>query len=42
MTHLDQIDEAILRELAADGRIANIALAAKVGLSPSACLRRVK
>ncbi|MCL4156596.1 UNVERIFIED_CONTAM: hypothetical protein GTU68_002822 [Idotea baltica] len=32
----------ILRELQRDGRISNLALADKVGLSPSACLRRVQ
>ncbi|AKS45642.1 transcriptional regulator, AsnC family [Octadecabacter temperatus] len=32
----------ILRELSVDGRISNLALAEKVGLSPSACLRRVQ
>ncbi|MBO9473032.1 MULTISPECIES: Lrp/AsnC family transcriptional regulator [unclassified Shimia] len=41
MTKLDQIDEHILRELSRDGRMSNLALAEKVGLSPSACLRRV-
>ncbi|MEM9425769.1 MAG: Lrp/AsnC family transcriptional regulator [Pseudomonadota bacterium] len=38
---MDRIDDAILRELARDGRISNLALAERVGLSPSACLRRV-
>ncbi len=42
MKHLDQISHRILRELSADGRISNIDLAQKVGLSPSACLRRVQ
>jgi DNA-binding Lrp family transcriptional regulator len=41
MTDLDAIDLKILRALANDGRISNLALAEKVGLSPSACLRRV-
>lgn len=41
MTALDQIDDAILRELSQDGRMSNIQLADRVGLSPSACLRRV-
>lgn len=41
MTDLDRVDEHILRELGRDGRISNLALAEKVGLSPSACLRRV-
>lgn len=39
---IDQIDRKILRELERDGRISNIALADRVGLSPSACLRRVQ
>lgn len=39
---LDSIDRAILRELQTDGRISNLELAARVHLSPSACLRRVK
>ena len=42
MTVLDQIDEHILRELSRDGRLPNIQLADRVGLSPSACLRRVQ
>jgi Lrp/AsnC family leucine-responsive transcriptional regulator len=39
---LDSIDRAILRELQQDGRISNLDLAARVHLSPSACLRRVR
>ena len=39
---LDQKDRAILAALQADGSIANAALAARVGLSESTCLRRVK
>ena len=42
MTELDNISHHILRVLEADGRISNIDLAARVGLSPSACLRRVQ
>lgn len=42
MTNLDRLDQKILRELTADGRISNVALAERVGLSPSACLRRVQ
>ena len=38
---MDQIDDKILHELSRDGRISNLDLAEKVGLSPSACLRRV-
>ena len=40
MTDLDALDRKILRELLADGRLSNIALAERVGLSSSACLRR--
>jgi len=39
---MDQINEHILRELCRDGRISNLDLADRVGLSPSACLRRVQ
>lgn len=39
---LDATDWRILRELQADGRITNIALATKIGLSPPPCLRRVR
>jgi len=42
MITLDSIDRRILRELTADGRITNAALAECVGLSASACLRRVQ
>ncbi|ANH02800.1 Lrp/AsnC family transcriptional regulator [Shinella granuli] len=39
---LDDIDRRILRELQKNGRLQNIELAKRVGLSPSPCLRRVK
>ncbi|MBO6755944.1 MAG: Lrp/AsnC family transcriptional regulator [Roseibium sp.] len=39
---LDLIDRRILDVLQADGRMANADLADKVGLSPSACLRRLR
>ena len=39
---LDAIDRRILRALQSDGRIVYDALAAQVGLSPSATLRRVR
>lgn len=39
---LDDTDRRILRELQRDGRMQNIELAKRVGLSPSPCLRRVK
>ncbi|MFO6464146.1 Lrp/AsnC family transcriptional regulator [Jannaschia sp. KMU-145] len=42
MTDLDEIDERILHVLSGDGRITNQALADRVGLSPSATLRRVQ
>lgn len=42
MAKIDQIDKKILRELSQDGRISNLELADRVGLSPSACLRRVQ
>jgi Lrp/AsnC family leucine-responsive transcriptional regulator len=39
---LDGIDCRIIAELQADGRLSNVELADRVGLSPSPCLRRVK
>ena len=42
MSDLDSISGKILRELQRDGRISNVDLANRVGLSPSACLRRVQ
>lgn len=42
MIDIDRINADILRNLEADGRMSNIALAQQVGLSPSACLRRVQ
>jgi Lrp/AsnC family leucine-responsive transcriptional regulator len=39
---MDDIDRAILAVLERDGRISNHELAARVGLSPSPCLRRVR
>ena len=41
-SQLDTIDWKILKELQSDGRISNVALAARVGLSPPPCLRRVR
>ncbi|MEL6287876.1 MAG: Lrp/AsnC family transcriptional regulator [Pseudomonadota bacterium] len=38
---MDEIDRRIVRALETDGRIRNTELAKTVGLSPSACLRRV-
>ncbi len=42
MTKIDATNHRILRALSRDGRISNIDLATRVGLSPSACLRRVQ
>jgi Lrp/AsnC family leucine-responsive transcriptional regulator len=39
---LDAIDRRIVTTLQADGRLTNVELAERVGLSPSPCLRRVK
>jgi Lrp/AsnC family leucine-responsive transcriptional regulator len=39
---LDDFDRKIIAELQADGRLSNVDLAARIGLSPSPCLRRVK
>jgi Lrp/AsnC family leucine-responsive transcriptional regulator len=39
---VDDVDRAILAVLDQDGRINNADLAARVGLSPSPCLRRVR
>jgi DNA-binding Lrp family transcriptional regulator len=41
-TRLDATDWRILKELQADGRLTNVALAARVGLSPPPCLRRMQ
>jgi Lrp/AsnC family leucine-responsive transcriptional regulator len=40
--NLDAIDHRIIAALQADGRLTNLELAERVGLSPSPCLRRVK
>ena len=39
---MDHIDRAIIIELQRNGRLTNIELADRVGLTPSPCLRRVK
>lgn len=39
---LDKISKNILAELQNDGRISNVELAARVNLSPAACLERVR
>ena len=40
--HLDEIDRNILRELQDNGRITNVELARRVGISAPPCLRRVR
>lgn len=40
--NLDRIDRAILHELQLDGRLSNSAVASRVNLSESACLRRIR
>ncbi|MEM6481044.1 MAG: Lrp/AsnC family transcriptional regulator [Pseudomonadota bacterium] len=41
-TRLDDIDRKILAELQADGRMTNVELARRVGISAPPCLRRVR
>ena len=42
MSTLDNIDRNILRQLQSDSRLSNVQLADIIGLSPPACLKRVK
>ncbi len=42
MANLDQIDRRLLSELQNDGRITNVELARRVGLTAPPCLRRVR
>lgn len=39
---LDRVDRAILETLQQDGRMTNIELAARIGLSPTPCLERTR
>jgi Lrp/AsnC family transcriptional regulator, leucine-responsive regulatory protein len=39
---VDRIDRAIIEELSRNGRLSNVELAARINLSPSPCLRRVR
>ena len=39
---LDRIDRRILRDLQDDGRITNVELARRAGISAPPCLRRVR
>lgn len=41
-SQIDRIDKSILRELQNDGRMANVELSRRVGLSATPCLERVK
>ncbi|MBN2739993.1 MAG: Lrp/AsnC family transcriptional regulator, partial [Rhodobacteraceae bacterium] len=41
-TRLDDIDRKILAELQGDGRMTNVELAKRVGISAPPCLRRVR
>ena len=41
-TKLDKIDRRILRDLQADGRMTNVELARRAGISAPPCLRRVR
>ena len=42
MANLDQIDRKLLAELQAEGRVTNVELAQRVGLTAPPCLRRVR
>ena len=42
MTTLDNIDRRLLAELQAEGRVTNVDLARRVGLTAPPCLRRVR
>jgi DNA-binding Lrp family transcriptional regulator len=42
ISKLDEIDRMILAELQADGRMTNVELAKRVGISAPPCLRRVR
>jgi DNA-binding Lrp family transcriptional regulator len=39
---MDAIDRQIIAELSRDGRLSNVELAERIGLSPAPCLRRVR
>ncbi|HUW80344.1 MAG TPA: Lrp/AsnC family transcriptional regulator [Acidocella sp.] len=42
LLNLDEIDRKIIGELQADGRMTNVELAKRAGISPPPCLRRVR
>lgn len=39
---MDSLDHAIIAELERDGRVSNVELASRIGLTPGPCLRRVQ
>src|SRR5579863_3281393 len=39
---MDAVDRQIIAELSRDGRLSNVELAERIGLSPAPCLRRVR
>ncbi|MCJ0949978.1 Lrp/AsnC family transcriptional regulator [Rhodococcus sp. ARC_M8] len=39
---LDDLDRAIIAELSGDGRISNLELSRRIGLTPAPCMRRVR
>jgi DNA-binding Lrp family transcriptional regulator len=39
---MDAVDQLIIAELQRDGRLSNVELADRIGLTPAPCLRRVK
>ena len=41
-TDIDKIDQKIMRELVRDARVSQVVLAGRIGLSPTACARRVQ
>jgi DNA-binding Lrp family transcriptional regulator len=41
-SRIDDTDLQILRELQSDGRLSNVDLAQRIGMSPPPCLRRVR
>jgi len=42
MANLDEVDQRLLAELQAEGRVTNVELAQRVGLTAPPCLRRVR
>lgn len=40
--HMDAVDLQIIAELERDGRLSNVELSERIGLSPAPCLRRVR